>query len=130
MTQETESKATQGPCSVGCTLAHEHVTVGDYLIRRKAQRVAPRWAMVTHPEEGTVYCLCCGGVTDPEDYFDGQQVHESDCAAAATVQALEYVAAVARSEYGLRARVYNDNEPLQAALKGIFTAAEGVQVAS
>jgi hypothetical protein len=50
---------------------------------------APNWVMVTHPEEGTVHCLCCDRVTDPQDYAEGKQEHTDDCNAVAL---LEFVA--------------------------------------
>lgn len=37
------------------------------------------WLHVQHPEEGTVHCLACRNVTDPEDASNGKFNHHEEC---------------------------------------------------
>lgn len=40
-----------------------------------------KWVEVRHPEEGTVHCMACGEITDPQDYDEFGAEHKDLCPA-------------------------------------------------
>ena len=44
---------------------------------------APKWAVVTDPEDGSVWCLACGESTDPQIADEKGAEHKDDCNAVA-----------------------------------------------